>query len=178
MDLKFESSGSDRIRGKGKWHISCSLIEIAGTKTKNGEEKTIMSKIENKVVVRFRDGNMLKGYTYDFFPHKNVFHLTETRYSKDVTEVSKSLLKAVFFVKTFEGNKNHRGPEDFSLESLKNIHGLKIKVTFFDGEIMYGTTNGYAPNRKGFFVFPADKETNNERVFVIMESTSAVETWR
>jgi len=137
-----------------------------------------MPTIKNKVVVRFRDGKLLKGYTYDFFPHRNVFHVTETQYAKQVIEVSNSLLKAVFFVKTFEGNKDHRGPKDFSWESLKNIHGLKIKVTFFDGEIMYGTTNGYAPKRKGFFIFPADKQSNNERVFVITESTVEVETWR
>jgi len=137
-----------------------------------------MLKIENKVVVRFRDGKMLKGYTYDFFPHRNVFHITETQYAKEVIEVSNSSLKAVFFVKTFEGNKDYRGPEDFSWDSLKNIHGLKIKVTFFDGEVMYGTTNGYTPERKSFFIFPADKKSNNERVFVIKESTVAVETWR
>jgi small nuclear ribonucleoprotein (snRNP)-like protein len=137
-----------------------------------------MAKIENKVVVRFRDGKMVKGYTYDFHPHKEVFHVTETQYSKDVTEVSNSLLKAVFFVKTFEGNKDHRGPEDFSLESLKNAPGLKVKVTFSDGEVMYGSTNGYQPDRKGFFIFPADEESNNERVYIIRQSTVTVETLR
>ena len=137
-----------------------------------------MTKIENKVVVRFRDGKMVKGYTYDFNPHKEAFHVTEAQYSKDVIEVSNSLLKAVFFVKTFEGNKDHRGPEDFSMESLKAAPGLKVKVTFFDGEVMYGSTNGYQPDRKGFFIFPADEESNNERVFIIRQSTVAVETYR
>jgi hypothetical protein len=137
-----------------------------------------MLKIENKVVVRFRDGGMLKGYTYDFNPRREIFHVTETQYAKEVTEVSNSLMKAVFFVKTFEGNKHHKGPDDFSLESLKNVHGLKMKVTFSDGEVMYGATNGYAPERKGFFIFPADKESNNERVFIIKDSTVVVETWR
>ncbi len=36
---------------------------------------------------------------------------------------------------------------------------------------MYGSTHGYAPNRRGFFLFPADKQSNNERVFVIQAST-------
>ena len=137
-----------------------------------------MSKIENKVVARFRDGRMLKGYTYDFNPHNEIFHVTETQYSKEVTEVSHSPLKAVFFVKTFEGNRDHRSPEDFSLDSLKSIPGLKVKVTFFDGEVMYGSTNGYAPVRKGFFIFPVDKGSNNDRVFAIRDSTVTVETWR
>ena len=137
-----------------------------------------MPKIENKVVIRFRDGKIVKGYTYDFNPHKEIFHVAETQYAKEVIEVSNSLLKAVFFVKTFEGNKDHRSLDDFSLESLNNIPGLKIKVVFSDGEVMYGSTNGYAPERKGFFIFPADKDSNNDRVFIIRESTVAVETWR
>jgi len=137
-----------------------------------------MAKIENKVVARFRDGRMVKGYTYDFNAYKETFHVSVTQYSKEVIEVSHFPLKAVFFVKTFEGNKDYRSPEDFSLASLKNIPGLKVKVTFFDGEVMYGSTNGYAPERKGFFIFPVDKGSNNERVFAIRNSTVTVETWR
>ena len=137
-----------------------------------------MPKLENKVIARFRDGRMVKGYTYNFNPQKEIFHVTETQYGKKVFEVNISRLKAVFFVKTFEGNKNHWSFDDFSLNSLKNFPGLKVKVTFFDGEVMYGSTTGYAPERNGFFVFPADKESNNERIFTIREATVAVETWR
>ena len=137
-----------------------------------------MLKIENKVVVRFQDGRMLKGYTHDFNPNKEIFHVTEGQDKGKVIEVSTSLLKAIFFVKTFEGNRNHRSADDFTRESLKNVPGLKVKITFSDGEVMYGSTHGYAPERKGFFIFPADKESNNERVFVIVESTDNVETWR
>jgi len=137
-----------------------------------------MLQIENKVVVRFRDGSMVKGFTHDFNPNKEIFHVTEVQDGGKVIEVSTSLLKAVFFVKTFEGNKNHRSTDDFTMESLENIPGLKVKITFSDGEVMYGTTHGYAPERKGFFIFPADKESNNERVFVVRGSTDAVETWR
>jgi small nuclear ribonucleoprotein (snRNP)-like protein len=137
-----------------------------------------MLKIENKVVVRFRDGRMVKGYTHDFTPNKGIFHVSEAQDGGKVIEVSTSLLKAVFFVKTFEGNKNHRSTDDFTVESLRDVPGLKVKVTFSDGEVMYGTTHGYAPERKGFFIFPADKESNNERVFVIRESADGVETWR
>ena len=137
-----------------------------------------MAEMANKVVVRFRDGRMVRGYTYDFTPNSDVFRVTEVHDEKDVIEVPTCRLKAVFFVKTFEGNKNHRSSDDFSMESLKNIPGLKVKVTFADGEIMYGSTHGYAPERKGFFVFPADNESNNERVFVVKESTVGVETSR
>ncbi len=137
-----------------------------------------MPKIENKVVVHFRDGKIIKGFTHDFNPNKETFHVTDVHNEHGVTEVSTALMKAVFFVKTFEGDKDHPNPEDFSLESLKNVPGLKMKVTFFDGEVMYGTTHGYSPQRKGFFIFPADKTINNDRVFVIGESTVGVETFK
>ena len=137
-----------------------------------------MVNVENKVVVRFQDGSMVKGYTHDFNPNREIFHVTEVQEGGKVIEVFPSLLKAVFFVKTFEGNKDHRSSDDFSMESLKNVPGLKVKVTFSDGEVMYGSTHGYAPERKGFFIFPADKESNNDRAFIIVESTDEVETWR
>jgi len=54
----------------------------------------------------------------------------------------------------------------------------KVRVDFLDREAMYAMTKGCPPNRKGFFVFPADKRTNNARVFVINESTASVKTWR
>jgi hypothetical protein len=137
-----------------------------------------MMKIENKVVARFRDGKMVKGYTHDFHPNRETFHVTEVLDTGSMVEVPISLLKAIFFVKTFEGNKDHQTAHENALEILISISGLKMKVAFSDGEVMYGTTHGYTPERKGFFIFPTDKESNNERVFVIRESTDVVETWR
>ena len=51
----------------------------------------------------------------------------------------------------------------------------KVIVTCKDGEKLYGTTLGYNPNKKGFFIFPIDPEDNNERIFVIQESAESVE---
>jgi hypothetical protein len=143
-----------------------------------GEENIVMTEIENKVVVHFRDGRVLKGYTYDFNPNKEVFHVTKTQNGTEVVEISTSQMKALFFVKSFEGNRRHPGPDEFSMEGYKNSPGIKVKVTFLDEEVMYGSTHGYAPNRKGFFISPANKDLNNKRVFVVKESTAAVETWR
>jgi len=135
-------------------------------------------RIANRVVAHFRDGKIVKGYTYDFSPNKDIFHVVDAKDKERVTEISPSQLKALFFVKTFEGNKNHPGPGEFSMEHFKNSPGLKVKVTFFDHEVMYGSTHGYAPNRKGFFISPANKQINNDRVFVVKDSTVAVETWQ
>jgi len=135
-------------------------------------------RVANKVVVHFRDGKIVKGYTYDFNPNKDIFHVVDAEDKHRVTEISTAQLKALFFVKTFEGNKNHPDPGDFSMDEFKNSPGLKVKVTFFDHEVMYGSTHGYAPNRKGFFMSPANKQINNDRVFVVKDSTVVVETWQ
>jgi hypothetical protein len=137
-----------------------------------------MLKIENKVVVHFRDGRVLKGYTYDFNPSKEIFHVATTQNGKHVVQVNTSHMKALFFVKTFEGNKHHPGPDEFSMNRFRNSPGTKVKVTFFDTEVMYGSTLGYAPNRRGFFISPANPHANNDRIFVVRESTRAVEAWR
>ncbi len=134
--------------------------------------------IKNKIVVRFRDRRILKGYTLDFTPNKAVFHVIDPGDDTKVTEVCDSDSKAIFYVKTFEGTPGRPSPPDFSEESLKGIPGLKLKVTFDDGGVMCGTTNGYTPGRKGFFVFPADKTSNNERAYIFAASTQSVVTWR
>lgn len=52
--------------------------------------------------------------------------------------------------------------------------GKKIQVDFKDGEILVGYSQGFTPNRPGFFVFPADPESNNDRIFVFTAATKAV----
>ena len=94
-----------------------------------------MSRIENKLVAHFRDGRIVKGYTYDFNPNKEIFHITKVEDGNGVLEVSTALLKAAFFVKTFEGDKTHPDHDDFCMESFKNIPGIKVKVTFFDDDV-------------------------------------------
>jgi len=138
-----------------------------------------MLNVENKVVARYRDGKILTGFTHDFNQNKQVFHLSLADNQKEVLEINTCQLKAVFFVKTFEGNKDYRGPaEAILLEKLKKVPGIKLKITFFDGEVMYGSTQGYDPERKGFFMFPADQDANCERAFIIREATTDVTTWR
>jgi hypothetical protein len=62
--------------------------------------------VQNKVVVKFKDDSMLKGKTSDFFPNKTQFHLEQL--NGEIMEISIEDLKAVFFVKDFDGNKTHQ----------------------------------------------------------------------
>ncbi len=87
-----------------------------------------MPETQNMVVVHFRDGRILKGYTYDFNPISETFHVIHAPDDIKVGEVSTSLVKAVFFVKTFEGhNEDHSSSNEFSEDSLKGAAGLKVK---------------------------------------------------
>ena len=130
--------------------------------------------IQNKIVVRYQDGRLNKGMTSDFFPNKDVFHLLPVNALPETKpiEVSTRELKAVFFVKTFEGNREYKDKKEF--EADKAVAGRKIRVIFKDGEVLVGTTHGYQPDRPGFFVHIADPQSNNERCFVISAATKEV----
>jgi hypothetical protein len=130
--------------------------------------------LKNRVVVRYRDGRRLKGFTWDFLPTKEIFHVADEKDEKKISEISIRDLKAVFFVKTFEGNRERQ--PGYTLEDFRKVAGLKLKVTFLDGEVLYGTTNAYAPGRKAFFLLPADKTGNNDRVYVFAEATQGIES--
>src|SRR4029453_10256077 len=90
------------------------------------------------VVARFLDGRLLKGTTHDFAPNKPVFHLLpHAAPAPRALEVLLSSLKAVFFVRTYEGNPKR--VEDRNLAQAKG-QGRKILVTFADGEVLGGFT--------------------------------------
>jgi hypothetical protein len=139
--------------------------------------------VQNLVVARYRDGKMIRGITHDFGPQKRVFHVSvigeERREAGGkVFEISFSELKAVFFVKSLEGRKGPPSLKGLIEEKLEAPELLKIKITFFDGEILIGTTHGYTPEREGFFVAPLESDSNNLRIFVISSAVKKVETWK
>ena len=121
----------------------------------------------NKVVARYQDGRILKGFASDFLPNKDMFHLAlaDSPPGSKPVEVKVAELKAVFFVKDFAGNPDYKDSEEF--DASKPVIGRKIKVLFSDGELLVGTTQGYQQGRAGFFVIPADPRSNIERCYVV-----------
>ena len=82
-------------------------------------------------------------------------------------------LKAVFVVRDFYGNPQYNERKEY-IEG-EAPHGLKLEVTFTDGEVMVGSTLlSYDPNRQGNFIIPADPESNNIRVFVVSSAVKSV----
>jgi len=130
--------------------------------------------IQNKIVVRFKDGRLMKGFTNDFLPNKDLFHLVpmDTPPGSKPLDVRIPELKAVFFVKEFGGNPGYKDKQEF--DPTKPAMGRKIQVTFKDGETLLGTTQGYQPGRPGFFVVPADTQSNIERCFVVSAAAQEV----
>jgi len=127
-----------------------------------------------KIVVRFGDGRTLKGYTQDFFPNKTLFHIypSDSIRAKDATEVQVKDLKAVFFVRDFAGDSDYRERKQYADGDKPT--GRMVEVTFKDGEVIAGSTLGYEPKRPGFFLFPADPQGNNLRVFVVSIAVNTV----
>jgi hypothetical protein len=130
--------------------------------------------IQNKIVIRYQDGRIVKGTTGDFLPTKPVFHLTLIDAPRDAKplEVQIAEVKAIFFVKDFAGNRERKKIQEFP--TGKPVVGRKIRVVFQDGETLVGTTQGYDANRPGFFVIPADPSSNNDRCFVVTRATKQV----
>jgi len=132
----------------------------------------------NKIVARFKNGNLLKGKLLDFSPVKRYFHLelesgevvTIDMQKLKIMEIDMEELKAAFFVKDLKGNKDHK---DIYNDVITGS-GKKVKVEFSDGEVITGFALSYSPERHGFFIVPADLKSNNERIFVIKSATTKI----
>lgn len=118
-----------------------------------------------KIVVRYREGRLLKGFTHDFHPSRTQFTLWPAINSAPSERmfVPTSQLKAVFFVRDFAGNPDYTQGRAFDSQAA----GRRLEVTFVDDEVLLGTTLNYRPDGLGFFVNPADSGGNNLRVFVV-----------
>ena len=109
----------------------------------------------NKIVVHARDGKLFKGTTQDFFPNRPLFHIQPAEGGEPV-EVRCKSLKAVFFVRDFQGDAQRQNAVGFLAAPAVTKQGMKIAVRFKDGELLCGYSLTYSADREGFFMFPAD----------------------
>ena len=128
----------------------------------------------NKVIARFAAGNMIKGTTTDFFSGRDVFHVSMLNAPAEEKpfEICTKYLKALFFVKDFRGDPHYVNRNEF--DPKQPTIGLKIRVEFKDGEVLVGTSTEYQPGRSGFFILPADADSNNELCYVVVEATKEI----
>ena len=126
----------------------------------------------NKVVLGCLDGRRLMGYLSNLSATHDRFRLFPAEDSAHQTgsEVELRSLKAIFFVNGFEGNREQ---EDSGKESAEGP-GRKIEITFRDGEKIAGTTEAYHPQNSGFYLFPADPDSDSARIFIVNSSVQDV----
>ena len=125
-----------------------------------------------KIIARYLDGKMIKGFTQDFSPNKPAFHIFPLDAPNESAEILLKELKAVFFVRDFAGRPEYDERKHFTPEDRPS--GRIVEVTFIDGEVMVGSTVAYDPKRPGFFIFPADPQGNNARVFALSKAVRTV----
>lgn len=126
--------------------------------------------ISNLIVARYADGRVLKGVTRDFSPNRGTFHVDVQDGSPGV-ELRFRQLKALFFVRSLDGDSARQDVRGFVHGPAETQHGKKIAVRFRDGEFLCGYTLSWSPDREGFFLFPSDATGNNQRIFVISSAT-------
>ena len=83
-------------------------------------------------------------------------------------EVSVKELKAVFFVRTFEGDPAYDESKD--LYQARPPDTRKVSVRFRDGEELVGHTRQLDRHRAGLFFTPLDPRSNNLRVFAVFDA--------
>jgi hypothetical protein len=125
-------------------------------------------RLENRVIARFLDGTLVRGTTFDFAPTKTSFHVDD---GHETREIDIADLKALFFVRDFEGDASYNEKKGFF---TPHAHGKKVMVEFLDGEVIFGYTMTYTSRGFGFFVFPGDPGSNNEKVFIVHGATRRV----
>lgn len=137
---------------------------------------------QERSVVRFNDGSILKGYLRVFSPDIDEVVLRELE-TDEVRTLRVDDMKAVFFVKSFEGDFDYREKKSYG---IRKPTGNRVFVKFKDGERLVGFLDGKVPwekgfflsrketDGKGFFLLPVDEDTNNIKVFVISSSVDDV----
>lgn len=141
-----------------------------------------MKKPALKVVAHLRGGEILKGFT-DFLPNGDVDALLsedpislpakitlQPPKSKKLISLSIQSLKALFFVRTFEGSKDYKEIKFF--HAHPPIEGLWVSVKFDDNEATEGIVHNSLHHlvEPGFFLKPPDPQSNNQVVYVVKES--------
>jgi hypothetical protein len=128
-----------------------------------------------KIVARFKDGRLVKGYVNDFSIESDTLVLNDEKTHQEIC-VQVDGLKAVYFVKTFHGASTYVEKKAFG---IRKKPGRKVFIKFSDKETLVGFIDGEIPwdkgfslsklgkNVKGFFLTPVDGESNNDKVFVV-----------
>jgi hypothetical protein len=130
--------------------------------------------VSNKVVARFLDGRVIKGVSLDVDPARPTFHVKPGL--EKALEIKLADLKALFFVRSLEGNPTRREASAPSPSDSRVRGSIPVALRFADGETIIGLTIRFPPNRPYFFVVPVDPASNNIRILVNRSAVGSMET--
>ncbi len=129
-----------------------------------------MIRYENHAVRGFADAKEL-GSIEDLLRSETQYPLETIRLNplnSDTTEEFPTKdAKAVFFVKTFDGDLRHRALHFH--EHAPIVPGLWVRVYFYDNEMIEGIISNTKDFvlETGFFLMPTDPNGNNRLVYVL-----------
>jgi len=133
--------------------------------------------LKKKAVVKYQNGEIIKGWIEDFRPDREsfvLFPLIEYSEEKRI-QIKFSSLKAVFFIKDFTGDKDYKKVRTFNIDLKITPSQRKLIVNFLDGEHLYGSSHSYSRYKKGFFIYPVDPKDNSNRIFVAHKAVKSVD---
>jgi len=135
------------------------------------KEATRQRHPKQRLVVRYADGHMLKGTSYTIDLDARGFYVDPKDMAADVSKpifVKFNQLKAVFFVKDFEGDY-----DDKEEHAEWFPEGSEVTVKFKDGEVIEGyALKTYDDNAPRFHLIP--KEPGNN-ISVLVERASVAQ---
>jgi hypothetical protein len=120
--------------------------------------------MSNNIVAHLLDGRVVKGTSLDLDPAKPLCHVRPG--GAPAVEIRLAEAKALFFVRSFEGDAAHRERHEVASDDPRLRGSTVVRITFHDGETLTGLTNRYPPIRDFFFVLPVDPASNNIRILV------------
>ncbi len=135
-----------------------------------------------RVIARLRDGRLVRGYI-DNMPASDLTAFLEQAVNTLPGEITMRVadsderlcvpveaLKALFFVKSFEGRKEYREVKFF--DKNPPIKGLWVRVQFYDQESLEGIVQNSIEFlvKPGFFLKPPDPASNNAVLYVVKSS--------
>ena len=126
---------------------------------------------QEKLVAHFKDGVVSRGYSRDFRPDNEVFHLlSDEEGITSSRRIHREQLKALFHVKTWGKPGGHADRRKQFPPEPSKWPAPRTIVEFYDGEEIWGYSEGCQSEAPAFFMFPADPEDNNARIFVVRSS--------
>ncbi len=127
----------------------------------------------NKVVARFSNGTLVKGATFNVDPSRDTCHVRAVDGVMHAVRLAE--LKALFFVKSLDGNPAHDEAMTVAPADPRTRGAHLVEVRFKDGERLVALANRYPPTGMFFFLVPVDPASNNIRVLVNRTQLASIE---